>query len=128
MALLKNGYTQCQSDHILFVKQGRKKTYSFDCLWWWHSGYENDELQVKLKAKLVKEFEIKYLGQLRYFLGIEVARSKNDIFLSQWKYVLNLLKATGMLGCKPAMVPIDPNHRIKENLDDHLIDAGKYQS
>lgn len=85
---------------------------------------DNYEVEVKrLNMKLAKEFEIKDLGQLRYFLGIQVAQSKSGIILSQQKYVLDLLKETGMLGCKPVVVPIDTNHRLKEDLDDRLIDA-----
>lgn len=48
----------------------------------------------KLKPHLVKEFEIKDLAPLRYFFGIEVARSDTGIFVSQRKYVLD---ETGML-------------------------------
>lgn len=44
---------------------------------------------------------MKDLGQLRYFLGIEVSRSRKEIYLSQRKYVLDLLTKTGMLDCKP---------------------------
>lgn len=43
-----------------------------------------------LRGFLGKELEIKHLGFLRYFLRIEVARSKDDIFLSQHNYVLDL--------------------------------------
>ena len=42
---------------------------------------------------------MKDLGPLKYFLGIEVFRSSEGIFLSQIKYVLDLLQETGMLGC-----------------------------
>lgn len=56
-----------------------------------------------------------------------MAKSKGGIFLSQGKYVLYLLQETGMLGCKPAVFPIDPNHRLKEDSDKHLINAEKYQ-
>lgn len=53
----------------------------------------NDEVEVvQLKSSLAKEFEIKDLGSLKYFLGIEVARSRQGIFLCQRKYVLDLLK------------------------------------
>jgi len=53
----------------------------------------------KLKIQLAKEFEIKDLGRLRCFLGIEVAYSKQVIFISQRKYVLDLLKEIGKLRC-----------------------------
>ena len=63
----------------------------------------------RLKTSLSSTFEIKDLGSLRYFLGMEVARSKKGIVITQWKYVLNLLKETGMSGCRPADTPIGPN-------------------
>jgi len=66
----------------------------------------------RLKENLSKEFEIKDLGQLRYFLGIEIARSPRGIVLSQRKYVLDLLNDTGMLGCRPASTPIEQNHKL----------------
>jgi hypothetical protein len=73
----------------------------------------DDEEEIKqLKKKLSKEFEVKDLGQLRYFLGIEIARSPKGIVLSQRKYVLDLLSETVMLGCRPASTPIDPNHKL----------------
>ena len=52
----------------------------------------------KLKKKLANAFEIKDLGRLKYFLGIEVAHSKKGIVISQQKYTLDLLKEIGMLG------------------------------
>ena len=61
-----------------------------------------------LKSFLQSQFHTKDLGMLRYFLGIEVMRSKHGIFLSQSKYVLDLLFETGKLGVKPCsylMVP-----------------------
>ena len=55
---------------------------------------------------------MKELGELKYFLGIEIAQSKHGIFLSQRKYVLDLLAKTGMLDCKPVDTPIEQNHRM----------------
>jgi hypothetical protein len=49
----------------------------------------------RLKASLSSTFEVKDLGSLRYFLGMEVAWSKKGIVISQRKYVLDLLKRLG---------------------------------
>ncbi|CAL9000331.1 unnamed protein product [Prunus brigantina] len=75
------------------------------------------ESNQKLQKYLSQEFEMKDLGALKYFLGIEVARSKIGIFLSQMKYVMDLLIETGMLGCKPTDTPIEMNHKLCEDID-----------
>lgn len=66
----------------------------------------------RLKTHLANAFEVKDLGRLKYFLGIEVAQSSRGIFLSQQKYILDLLKETNMMGCRPAATPIKQNHRL----------------
>ena len=63
----------------------------------------------QLKQFISLEFEIKDLGSLRYFLGMKVAQSNKGIVVSQRKYVLDLLKETGMSGCRPVDIPINPN-------------------
>ena len=76
---------------------------------------------------LAKVFEIKELRRLKYLLGIEVAHSKRGIFVSQQKYVLNLLQEIGKIGCKPTDTPIDPNHKLGEASEDAAVDKGMYQ-
>ncbi|GFS34988.1 hypothetical protein Acr_00g0037170 [Actinidia rufa] len=68
-------------------------------------GYDASGI-VQVKCGLRKAFDIKDLGPLRYFLGIEVARSRHGISLSQRKYSLDLLQDTGMFGCRPASTPM----------------------
>jgi hypothetical protein len=67
------------------------------------------------------------LGTLEYFLGIEVARSKHGILISQRKYILDLLKETGMLGCKATDNPVEVNVKLGECGKNPLVDKGKYQ-
>lgn len=104
------GYNQCYANHKLFLnKRGSKETtlivYVDDIL-----VTTNNETKIKeLKCYLAKEFEIKDLGKLNYFLGIEVARFKKGFFISQRKYNLNLLTETGMLGCKTSNTLMNPN-------------------
>ena len=128
-SVTKQGYTQCQADHTLFVKFSSKKkivvliVYVDDIIL---TGDYEEEL-LGMKKHLAKEFEIKDLVYLRYFLGMEVARSKKGIFVSQRKYVLDLLKETGMLGCKPADTPMDSTKKIETEKDSAPVDRGRYQ-
>ena len=80
-----------------------------------------------LKVYLNKHFHMKDLGHLRYFLGIEVARSKQGIFISQRKYVLDLLKETGMLSSKSSETPMDPNIKFNKDDGELLHDPGRYR-
>lgn len=74
----------------------------------------DDHVEIlKLKEKLAADFEIEGLGPLKYFLIMEFAKSKEEIFVNQRKYVLDLLKEIGMLGCKAANTPIEPNMKLK---------------
>ena len=123
------GYYQCQTDHTMFVKQnegGRKAiliVYVDDII---ITGDDEKEIR-QLKEKLALEFEIKDLGNLRYFLGIEVARSSKGLSLSQRKYVLDLLKETGMIGCKPASTPMEHNLKFALGQEAAPVERGSYQ-
>ncbi|CAL2278311.1 unnamed protein product [Prunus armeniaca] len=115
MAMKNNGFEQCNSYHTLFLKHRKGKVtaliiYVGDMI---ITGNDKHEIS-QLQDYLATVFEMKDVGGLKYFLGIEVARSQQDIFLSEMKYVLDLLTDTGMLDCKPADTPIVQNHHLGE--------------
>lgn len=73
----------------------------------------NDEKEIQcLKQCLAKEFEIKELEKLNYFLGFEIAHSRKGVFISQQKYVADLLNQMGKLACRSASTRKDPNHKL----------------
>ncbi|XP_062099975.1 uncharacterized mitochondrial protein AtMg00810-like [Humulus lupulus] len=79
-----------------------------------------------VKGLLAKDFEVKDLRTLRYFLGMDITRSKRGIYVSQRKYTFNLLKETGMLDCKASKTPIEPSNK-DQILKGEPVDKGKYQ-
>ena len=61
----------------------------------------DDEKEIRnLKENLSRQLEVKDLGQLRYFLGIQIGRNPKGIVLSQRKCLLDLLSKIGMLECQ----------------------------
>ena len=70
------------------------------------AGNDKEEID-RIKEALNKTFKIKDLGDLRYFLDFEVARSKKGIMMNQRKYALELLTDAGLLARKPVVTPID---------------------
>ncbi|RVW82344.1 Retrovirus-related Pol polyprotein from transposon RE2 [Vitis vinifera] len=73
----------------------------------------NDSAALKtFKAYLSDCFKMKDLGVLKYFLGIEVARSSAGLFLCQRKYTLDIVSEAGLLGAKPCGFSIEQNHRL----------------
>ena len=79
-----------------------------------------------VKGLLKQKFEMKDLGELRYFLGIEVIRMPEGIWLSQNQYALDMLSKYGMDGCKPIFVLLDQNGKLNAHVGDVLEDATMY--
>jgi len=88
---------------------------------------DDEEEQRLLAQHLANEFEIKTLGKFKYFPGIEVAHSKKGIFISQQKYITDLLQEIGKAACKPASTPIDPNVKLGNAEEDIKVDREMYQ-
>ncbi|GJU66618.1 ABC-2 type transporter family protein [Tanacetum coccineum] len=124
-----NVYKQSDADHTLFIKNNNNGkvtaliVYVDDMV-----VTENDPEEMKnLQTILATEFELKDLGHLKYFLGIEVARSKSGISMCQRKYVLDLLTETGMLDCKSIEMPIETNYKLSILPDQVPTNKERYQ-
>ncbi|KAA0042054.1 myosin-9 isoform X2 [Cucumis melo var. makuwa] len=121
--------SQGHSDHTLFTKASKTGkiailiVYVDDIVL---TGDDQTEIS-QLKQRMGDEFEIKDLGNLKYFLGMEVARSKEGISVSQRKYTLDLLIETGMLGCRPADTLIEFNCKLGNSDDQVSVDKEQYQ-
>ena len=76
-----------------------------------------------MKGLLRSQFDMKDLGVLHYFLGIEVI----CIWLSQCKYVLYMLQKYGMANCKPILTLLDSNLKLRDNDGEDSKNATMYR-
>jgi hypothetical protein len=127
--MVKLGYKQSQGDHTLFIKHSSSGGVTVLLVYVDYIIFSgsDDEARRCLSECLAKEFEIKTLGRLNYFLGIEVAHFEKGIFLSQQKHITNLLKETGKAVCKLVSTPIDSNIKLGIAEGDAMVDKGMYQ-
>ncbi|KAL1206311.1 Retrovirus-related Pol polyprotein from transposon RE2 [Cardamine amara subsp. amara] len=112
--LTAKGFRRSEADHTLFTYQSTQGiivvlVYVDDLI---ISGNDQAGIQ-ETKFFLKSVFDIKDLGELKYFLGIEICRSPEGLFLSQRKYSLELLKETGKLGSKPAKTPLEDGYKVR---------------
>ena len=79
------------------------------------------------KNKLVVEFEIKDLGMMHYFLGLEVCQYLDDIFLNQGKYALEILNRFGMIDCKAMTTLMTTNLKLMNDDTLETVNATLYR-
>jgi histone deacetylase 1/2 len=75
----------------------------------------SDKATDKLIQNLNKDFAVKDLGPLEYFLGVEVKPHRDGILLSQRRYALDLLKKANMEKCKPISTPMSSSERLSRD-------------
>ncbi|CAN1785707.1 Retrovirus-related Pol polyprotein from transposon TNT 1-94 [Linum perenne] len=126
--LKEEGYTHSKVEHSLFTKMcGHSFTgilvYVDDLI---IGGNDLSEIE-RLKEQLHSEFKIKDLGNLKYFLGFEVARNVSGIHLSQRKYTLEILEEAGLLDSKPATTPMDYKTHLSATGDEDFPDPEIYR-
>ncbi|XP_019053106.1 PREDICTED: uncharacterized protein LOC109114621 [Nelumbo nucifera] len=89
----------------------------------------NNETMIKeFKENMMKTFEMIDLGLMHYFLGIKINQEEKGIFISQKKYIENLLKKFKMERCKTVATPLVTNERFKKEIDSKKADASIYKS
>ncbi|RZC16945.1 Retrovirus-related Pol polyprotein from transposon RE1 [Glycine soja] len=127
--LLSLGFVNSTADASLFIYQKPEVTlyllvYVDDII---ITGNSSAELS-KLIATLAARFSLKDLGCLSYFLGVEVIPSAAGMFLSQRKYVIDLLHKSGMTNTKPASTPLSASVQLLKDSGDLLPSPKEYRT
>ena len=127
--LMQNGFRESDADPSLFVNEKKGKLVAI-CIYVDDlivTG--NDDENIKdVKRKLKSEFKISDLGELKYFLGIEIVKKEDKLCLSQRKYLLDVLKKFGMSACKPLQIPLDVNAKFTCDDGEKIKDSQLYRS
>ncbi|XP_022040626.1 uncharacterized mitochondrial protein AtMg00810-like [Helianthus annuus] len=88
----------------------------------------SDTLRATLMSHLAKEFAMKDLDPLSFFLGIFVKRHKNSMFLSQQAYGQESIQRAGMTSCNPVHTPVDTHAKLSANVGTDFHDPTLYRS
>jgi hypothetical protein len=92
-----NLYIKVDQDSILIIE-----VYVDDIIF----GSDDDRLSQKFSKDMQSEFEMSLLGELTFFLGLQISQLDEGIFISQTKYIKEMLKKFRMEDCKPVSTPM----------------------
>ncbi|XP_050902156.1 uncharacterized mitochondrial protein AtMg00810-like [Lathyrus oleraceus] len=126
--LLGFSFTQSQYDSSLFIHS----TYAGIVLLLLYvddmviTGFDHASIQ-RLKQQLQASFHMKDLGNLHYFLDLEVHSTSKDIFLHQHKYATDLISMAGLESANPVDTPLEVNVKYHRDDDDLFPDPLLYR-
>nr|GEX46216.1 putative ribonuclease H-like domain-containing protein [Tanacetum cinerariifolium] len=117
--LLENGFQRGKIDQTLFIKKQKGDillvhVYLDDIIF----GSTNKELCKYFKKLMKDKFQMSSMGELTFFLGLQVKQKDNGIFISQDKYVDRILRKFGLTDGKSTSTPIDTDKPLLKDPDD----------
>jgi hypothetical protein len=82
----------------------------------------------KFAKDMKNEFEMSLLGELSFFLGLQMHQRNEGFFISQTKYIREMLKRFGMKYCKPVITPMQTSCKLSKDDDSKSTDQRQYRS
>nr|GEZ91262.1 putative ribonuclease H-like domain-containing protein [Tanacetum cinerariifolium] len=127
--LLENRFQRGKIDQTLFIKKQQKdillvKIYVDDIIF----GATNKALCQSFEKLMKDKCQMSSMGELTFFLGLQVKQKKDGIFISQDKYVAEISKKFGLSEGKSASTPIDAEKPLLKDSDGEDIDVHTYRS
>ena len=77
---------------------------------------------------MANEFEMSMIGELSYFLGLQIKQLKNGTFVSQGKYIKDMIKKFGTSDSKAIRTPMGTNDNLDSNTSGNMVDQKLYRS
>jgi hypothetical protein len=95
---------------------------------WMTSFFDNPDFCEEFGNMMANEFEISRIGELSYFLGFQIKQMKNGTFVSQGKYIKDVLKKFGMDEAKAISTPMGTNGNLDSDSSGNMVDQKLYRS
>ncbi|GJZ49705.1 putative ribonuclease H-like domain-containing protein, partial [Tanacetum coccineum] len=127
--LLKNGYRRGTIDKTLFIKKDKHdiilvQVYVDDIIFGSTKKSWCDEFEALMKSR----FQMSSMGELTFFLGLQVKQKEDGIFISQDKYVAEILKKFDFVSVKTASTPIETQKPLVKDEEASDVDVHLYRS
>ncbi|XP_022020226.1 uncharacterized mitochondrial protein AtMg00810-like [Helianthus annuus] len=127
--ILSIGFQQSQCDNSLFVyHHGTDAAYLLIYVDNIILTTSTDHLRDHLMRRLGDEFAMKDLGPLSYFLGVQVTRTGQSLFLSQQQYTHDIIERAGMTSCNPVATLVDCNVKLSATSSPEYDNPNQYRS
>jgi hypothetical protein len=85
-------------------------------------GSTNQDFCKEFGKMMANEFEMSMIGELSYFLGLQIKQLKNGTFVSQGKYIKDMLKKFSMEDTKEISTPMGTNGSLDSDTSDNMVD------
>ncbi|GJS90722.1 putative ribonuclease H-like domain-containing protein [Tanacetum coccineum] len=127
--LEKHGYKRGTIDKTLFIRRNKKdimlvQVYVDDIIF----GSTNKSWCADFEALMQSRFQMSSMGELTFFLGLQVKQNKDGIFISQDKYVADMLKKFDLVNVKAAITPMETKLPLTKDEDAFDVDVHLYRS
>ncbi|GJW02378.1 putative ribonuclease H-like domain-containing protein [Tanacetum coccineum] len=127
--LLCNGFKRGKIDQTLFIKKQKGDILliqvNVDYIIF---GFTNKELCTRFEKLMKDKFQMSSMGELTFFLGLQVQQKEDGIFISQDKYVAEILKKFNYTNVKSALTPVDLENPLVKDGDADDVDVHLYRS
>jgi hypothetical protein len=127
--LLEHGYVMGNVDKTLFTLKHDNdfllvKIYMDDIIF----GVSSHSLVSSFQAMIENEFQMSMIGELTFFLGIQVKQIEEGTFVHQAKYTNDLIKKFAMADAKPMSTPMSTMIALDPDEDGDVVDKREYRS
>ncbi|GJY96531.1 retrovirus-related pol polyprotein from transposon TNT 1-94 [Tanacetum coccineum] len=126
--LIKHDYTMGMVDNTLFTKKKDPnliivQIYVDDIIF----GSTSQEICDDFAKIMHDEFEMSMMGELNFFLGLQIKQLEDGIFFNQSKYIKEMLKKFGLEDSKPMKTPISTETKLTKDVEGESVDNTKYR-